>query len=46
MSLHIECDILFKNATVLTCDYKNILRNVDIVVVGEKFLSIKLMQAN
>ena len=41
MSLQIECDILFKNATVLTCDYENILRNVDIVVVGEKFLSIK-----
>ena len=41
MSLQKKCDILFKNATVLTGDHKSIQRNVDIVVIGKKFLLIK-----
>jgi cytosine/adenosine deaminase-related metal-dependent hydrolase len=46
MSLQIECDILFKNATILTCDNENIIRNVDVVVVGKKFLSFKSGEFN
>ena len=44
MSQQIECDILFRNATILTCEHKNILKNIDIVIVGKNIASIKPTQ--